>query len=123
LASQSLKKSLIILGEHGIPQGPDKTIKLFNISLYNNLILGVSITISEHWQLTLTKPTFYKEDIPAQETVLRISIDPKKAITLGVKFFHTKHVELLACGGWNHTIPIEAFKTVAVLQFDKETLK
>lgn len=69
------------------------------------------------------KPTFYLiDDIPAHSSVLRISIDPFKAVDLGVKFFHTKEVELIATGGWNHTIPSAAFKNVAVLQFDKETL-
>ena len=63
------------------------------------------------------------DDFPAEATALRISIDPKKAAALGVKFFHTKHVQIVATGGWNHTIPLEAFKTVVVIQFNKETLK
>ena len=61
--------------------------------------------------------------IPAKATALRISIDPKKALSLGVKFFHTKHVELVATGGWNQTIPLKALKAVTELQFTKETLK
>lgn len=69
-------------------------------------------------------PTFYSlDEMPEQASVLRISIDPFKAVDLGVKFFHTKNVELIACGGWNHTIPPAAFKNVAILHFDKETLK
>jgi hypothetical protein len=63
------------------------------------------------------------DDIPSESSFLRISIDPRKAVRLGVKFFHTKHVELVASGDWNRTIPFEAFKSVAIVQFDKETLK
>ena len=37
---------LLLLGEHGIPQNPDNVIELFNISPYNNLVLGASNTIS-----------------------------------------------------------------------------
>ena len=42
---------------------------------------------------------------------------------MGVKFFHTKEAQLIATGDWNRSIPLQALKSVAELEFTKETLK
>jgi len=88
--------------EHGIPQGPDHLIQLYNESRYNNLFL---------------------DHVPVHSKALRISIDPYKAVNLGVKFFRRNNTQLIATGDWDHTIPLKALKSVVEIEFTKETLK
>lgn len=42
---------------------------------------------------------------------------------MGVKFFHTKRAQLIASGDLDNAIPLKAIKSVAELEFTKETLK
>ena len=71
----------------------------------------------------ITRQRFYLDHIPVHAKALRISIDPQKAVGMGVKFFHTKYAHLIASGHLNHIIPLKAFKSVVELEFTKETLK
>lgn len=87
--------------EHGIPEGPDHLIQLLDKSHY----------------------TLFYDHVPADAKALCISIDPEKAVGMGVKFFHTKEAQLLATGDWDRTIPLKALKSVVELEFTKETLK
>jgi len=87
--------------EHGIPSGPDYLIQLFNISPFNNIFFNQA---------------------PDHGSAVRISIDTKKAVNMGIKFFHTQDVQLFASGGLDETIPLEAFKSVCELEFTTESL-
>lgn len=50
-----------------------------------------------------------------------ITIDAQRASELGVKFFHTMDVQLLAVGR-NGTIPVEAIRSVVELEVSREDL-
>ena len=66
---------------------------------------------------------FYLDDVPVNAKTLRISIDPLKAVVMGVKFFHTKNAQLIATGNRDQTIPWKALKSVVEVEFNKEILK
>lgn len=109
-----------ILDEHGIPEGPNHLIPLF-VKSRCHLFLGASnIYLALATDIT---PAFYLDDVPANTKALRISIDPFMAVSLGVKFFHTKSAHLVATGNWDKKIPLRAFNSVVELEFTKETLK
>jgi hypothetical protein len=116
--SQLLKS--FILGEHGIPEGPDHIIQLLDKS-YRNLFHGASNIYME--LATDIMLVFYLDYIPVHAKALYISIDPTKAMALGVKFFHTKESQLIATGDWNRAIPFNALESVVELEITKELLR
>ena len=116
--SQLLKS--FILGEHGISEGPDHFIQLLDKS-YRNLFHGVSNIYME--LATDIMLGFYLDYIPIHANVLCISINPAKAMAMGVKFFHTKEAQLLATGDWNRTIPFNALESAVELEITKESLR
>ncbi|KAF8159821.1 KptA family-domain-containing protein [Crassisporium funariophilum] len=61
--------------------------------------------------------------VPRHGKVLCITIDAEKAAKSGVKFFHTDDVELIATGGHNGAIPLEAIKSAVELEVTRSTLK
>lgn len=113
--SQSL--ILFLIGEHGIPEGPDHLIKLLHESHCNLCASTIYLKLATHMTLA-----FDLDHVPNAKA-LCISIDPGKAVGMGVKFFHSKEVELFATGDWNRTIPVKALKSVVELEFTKETLE
>jgi hypothetical protein len=59
--------------------------------------------------------------IPRHSTSICITLDAQKAAELGVMFFHTPDVELVAVGR-NGAIPFRAMRSVVGLEVTKESL-
>jgi hypothetical protein len=90
------------------------------MSPYNNIFFGASnIYLPLATDIT---PAFYLDRVPAYTKALRISIDTRKALYMGVMFFHTKETRLIASGNLERTIPLEVFKSVVELEFTNVTL-
>jgi len=65
---------------------------------------------------------FFPTDIiPHQSRYVCITIDAQKAADMGVMFFHTHQVDLLAVGK-NGVIPVDAIRSVVELEITKKSL-
>ncbi|KAF9526097.1 hypothetical protein CPB83DRAFT_498566 [Crepidotus variabilis] len=84
----------------GIVEGFDRTIRLYQKG----------------------KAFYFKNRIPRSRRLICITLDAEKAARLGVMFFHTHTIDLMAVGKGGY-IPWECVRSVLELEFTKEQLK
>jgi hypothetical protein len=103
--------------KYGILEDPDRLIRLYQSGApyFRSKFVSVKLPLD-----SLLK-TILSDIIPCQSKFICITIDAQKAAELGVMFFHTSDVELLAVGK-NGAIPVEAIRSVVELEVTKQSL-
>lgn len=106
--------SLSCTERHGILAGPDRIIRLYES--------GSTYFRSKHFLFSRNLCQTTSIDlIPRNSKLICITIDAQRAAELGVMFFHTIDVELLAVGR-RGAIPAAAIRSVVEVEVSKEDL-
>lgn len=115
-----ISQSHLSTEKYGILEDPDRLIRLYQS--------GVPYFRSKHCLfypgynvIKWVFETILTDIVPRHSKHICITIDAQKAAELGVMFFHTLDVNLVAVGK-NGAIPVEAVRSVVELKVTKQDL-